>query len=278
LNPVKCFLLLLALFVGSARAEAPPEIRDPFFEFFMALVDGDSLGVWDQADLQAVLSRSDRVTKLPVERVVRIERRALTPGEVEIRMGMSARRLIRIELDAELALPMPYSILGYNPGTIHISRVLQAVEWNLRSPHLTLPARDDEPGVAFRTRGLRALRLDEGHIVLDVDYLIDKLLGPILDDTWCEAFVVGRISEAPETADNGLTGIALGRSRGGKAVSGSLDFSRDKVQPNGRPVTRTLSAYARAWVAPYDLPEDGRPGAGSPEAVTARPADAILPG
>ena len=95
-------------------------------------------------------------------------------------------------------------------------------------------------------------------MVLDVDYLVDKILGRYLDDTWTEAFLISRIDEAPEPEDLGLHGMALGRSRKGRPVSGAFDFSQDKVLPNGRPVAKVLSAYARTWVAPWKEPEGSR--------------------
>ena len=92
-------------------------------------------------------------------------------------------------------------------------------------------------------------------MVLDADGLVDKLLGKKLDDTWTEAFVLARVDGAADPRENGLNGVALGRSRSGRPLSGAFDFRRDEVLPNGRPAARALSVLCRPVVAPYEQPD-----------------------
>ncbi|MBU0740778.1 hypothetical protein KJ554_00340 [bacterium] len=219
-----------------------PEIRDPFFEFVTRIVENDSLGVWSRDDLSAYVAASGRPTKLPIDRVVAFSR---------LGDGKTSRRVVRLELDGDLELPLPYSILGYHPGTLFVSHVVVATEIDLHDAMLRVP---DDQGrtVRFWASGMKALVLGEGYVVLDVDGLVDRLLGGKLDDTWMEGFLLARVRDAPVPGDDGLNGLALGRSREGRPLSGSFDFRRDKVLPNNRPVARALALYARRLVTLHE--------------------------
>lgn len=220
-----------------------PAIRDPFFEFVVAVVESDSLGTWSRDDLLAYVAASGRETKLPIERVVTLSR---------LPDGLSDRRVVRLALDTALEMPLPYSILGYHPGTLHVSRVVATTEIDLHDALLRLPGARGQP-VKFWAAGVRAMVVSEGHVVLDVDGLVDRLLGKKLDDTWMQGFVLARVANSPDPEDDGLNGLALGLSRKRRPLSGSFDFRHDKVLPNGRPVAKALTHYCRRTV---DLPEE----------------------
>lgn len=262
---IRAFLIFVTVFVADGGREAAawdhsddlrdcfaeqgqdtpadgPEIRDPFFEFVVAIVESDSLGTWNRDDLLAYVAASGRETKLPIERIVTLSR---------LPDGLTDRRVVRLELDTALEMPLPYSILGYHPGTLHVSRVVATTEIDLHDALLRLPGERDGP-VKFWAAGVRAMVVSEGHVVLDVDGLVDRLLGKKLDDTWMQGFVLARVANAPESEDDGLNGLALGLSRKHRPLSGSFDFRHDKVLPNGRPVAKALAYYCRRTV---DLPE-----------------------
>jgi len=230
-----------------------PEIRDPLFEFMVNLVEGDSLGVWSRDDILTYITASGRPSKLPVERLVSVSRNIVPLEEAERAFHFPARRALRLELKADLRLPLPYSILGYHPGTLHVSRVVETVEWDLLSATLRLSDEGDDPARIWAP-SIKALGIKTGHVVLDVDGWIDRLLGKKLDDTWIEGFVVARVSGAPDPQDNGINGLVLGRSRKNRPLSGAFDFRNDKVLPNGRPVARAIARYCRHWVAPAAEP------------------------
>jgi len=248
--------------LGEERREreflAGPEILDPFFEFCVALIEGDSLGVWTRADVEARVAASGRPTSLPVERLVRLERRAVPDSLVRVRRFARAGRELELTLDADLQLPLPYSILGYHPGDLHVSRRVLMTEWDIGDHGLRLDRGHDGRPYGLGAAGLRALVVDAGWVVLDVDGWLDKILGRKLDDTWIEVFVLGRVVRAAVAEDLGLHGLALGRARNGRALAGSFDFRRNKVLPNGRPVARAFSGLVRPMLAPYDEPADSR--------------------
>ena len=235
-----------------AAPAAEPEVRDPFFAFCVALAEGDSLGVWTGQELTARFAATGRRSKLPVETLVSLERREVPLPLQPTRRDRRATRRWRVELDADLARPLPYSILGYHPGTLHVSRVLEALEWVLPGSAVRV---DGDDGPELRVGAMHALRLEVGHVILDADGLVDKLLGKKLDDTWTEAFVLARVDGAADARENGLNGVALGRARNGRPLSGAFDFRRDEVLPNGRPAARALSGLCRPVVAPYEQPD-----------------------
>lgn len=240
------------LWGAPAAPAAGPEVRDPFFAFCVALAEGDSLGVWSGPELTARIAATGRLSKLPVEMIVRLERREVPLPLQPAHRGRHAARRWRVELDGDLARPLPYSILGYHPGTLHVSRVLEALEWVLPGSAVRV---DGDDGPELRVGTMHALRLEVGHVILDADGLVDRLLGKKLDDTWTEAFVLARVDGAADPRENGLNGVALGRSRNGRPLNGAFDFRRDEVLPNGRPAARALSGLCRPVVAPYEQPD-----------------------
>lgn len=226
---------------GAAVAAARPEVRDPLFELLIAIAEGDSLGVWEAPALGAWVADSGRPTRLPLDRIRRVERRAVIDSASAAHGGPRPTRLWRLSLDGDLAFPMPYSILGYHPGTLRLSREIVLSEWRPGAANLRL-ARDDSARV-FPYAGIVCWRLDEGWLVLDADGWVDRLLGSVLDDSWTEGLALGRL-------DGGLVGLALGVNRDLRRLMGEFDFREDRVFPNGRPAARALSGFCRPCVAP----------------------------
>lgn len=232
-----------------------PEIRDPFFEICLGLVQGDSLGVWTGDELAARIAATGRESKLPIDLVDRIEREALPFAQWQHRHSSQARRIVRMVMRDDIDLPLPYSILGYHPGTLYVSRMVEFLEWNLGSPNMSYY---NKVAMNLTSENLTALELREGWVVLDVDGWLDRLLGKKLDDTWMEAFVLGRVWGSGDPLEDGMQGLALGRSRKGRPLTGSFDFRNDKVLPNGRSLAGALAAAARPVAAPYEERVEGR--------------------
>jgi hypothetical protein len=229
---------------ASIAGAASPEVREPVFQFLLGIMAGDSLGVWEAPALQAYVRATGRPTRLPLAHVVRIERRAVVPPQ-ESRDGVRVERIWHLILDAPLDLPMPYSILGYHPGTMRLAREIDLSEWRLGDLDLRIAGKDGSGELAVA--GLTVLRLDTGWLILDVDGVLDRLLGKLLDDTWTAGVAVFR-------RDGCLTGLALGYNRKLRPIFGEFDFRADKVLAHDRPLTSGLSAYARRWTLP---PGDG---------------------
>jgi len=218
-----------------------PLIRDPFFEWIIGVIEDDKFGTWNQTYIQSMIYHAGRESKLPLEHFISIVRREATEDEMERRRGARITRIWDITLTDNLKLSMPYSILGYHPGSLFLARNVRLSEWRLgnRDVHVV----HDETTVPTPVSGLAVFRLDTGWVVLDVDGWLDRLLGKKLDDSWMVGFAVGRV-------DDEVKGLGMAESRKGRRLYGEIDFREDKILPHGQPVARAISSYCRAWTRP----------------------------
>ncbi len=218
-----------------------PEVVEPFFALVLRIIADDSLGTWTQRDLRRLLLAGGRRTRLPLRRIRSLSRWAVLPAAAAHRDGAVAARRWRLELTREVALPMPYDILGYHPGTLLLSRVVEATEWDLGGPNLHVPEGDGPAVVPLAD--LRVLCLDAGWVAMDVDAVVDRLLGSRLDDSWLTGFALVR-------AGGSLRGLGLARSRDGRKLLGEMDFPADAIRPQGDAVARAISRWVRPWCEP----------------------------
>ncbi len=220
-----------------------PEIREPFFAFLVAAAEGDSLGTWPAETIAAKLKECGRESRFPVDQIVSITRRQAKGSEQESRLGESVERVWELELASDLDRPMPYSILGYHPGSLRVSKRLVLSEWNLGRLDLIVPT-DEDSGRIEHLENVMIMRLDEGHIILDVDGWLDALLGKGLDDAWTLGMALARHNSNP-------IGLAISIGRNDRHIFGELDFKSDEVKAHGSPIARTLSRHGRHFTAPH---------------------------
>jgi hypothetical protein len=191
--------------------------------------------------LQAYLDRCDRQSRLPLEHFQSLERRTATGREIESRRGAHVERIWRLTLDGKIHMSLPYSILGYHPGSLFVSQVLEVSEWRLGERNLHVP---QDGGVSvIPASNLIVLRIDSGWIVLDVDGWLDKLLGRKLDDCWTQGFAICR-------QEGRMCGLTLSVNRNLQPLYGEFDFYADEILPMGRPVARGIHMLCRPWVTP----------------------------
>ncbi len=221
--------------------EDVPEVRDPFFRFVFEVIDGDRVGIWSGEELRRYVAQVGRPSRLPLRHVVQLERRPATPQEAERLRGATISRIWRLEFDRNLKLPMPYSILGYHPGSLFISRELVFAEWPLGTRRLAVSS--DQGQEVLEVQSLSVFRLDRGWVVLDADAFLDRLLGKKLDDSWTMGFVLGRVNGERQ-------GLGLAYNRGMRKLYGEIDFREDEIRPWGRPLALALSRYTRPWTEP----------------------------
>jgi hypothetical protein len=226
----------------SAKVEGP-EIKEPFFAFIIALAEGDSIGTWSSAVIAERIKEFGEESLFPIEKLSSITRRAAVGQEQESRMYHAVSRIWEMEMGEDLDRSMPYSILGYHPGSLRISKKLVFSEWRLGHLNL-LVTRKDEPGELTPLDSVMILRLDEGSIVLDVDRWLDALLGSGLDDSWTLGMAIARNDSVP-------MGLAISLGREGRRIFGEIDFQADKVKAHGSPLARALSRHGRIFTAPH---------------------------
>lgn len=229
---------------GLAPAVAPAAgdtIAEPFFAFVLDRAESDSLGTWRGADVAAFARGRGRASRLPVERLVRLERRRPGAGSEGRHAGARVRAEWVITFDAPLGFPLPYSILGYHPGSLRLSRELVLAE--LAPVDLNLTWREKKVEQRRPLGAVRVFVCERGYLLLDADGLVDRLLGDLLDDSWTVGFVTAR----DRTTRLGL-GLMLGRD--GRHIYGEFDFAGDRIEAHGRPLAGALAAATRRWLDP----------------------------
>ncbi len=213
--------------------ELPPdEIREPFFSLVMNWAAEDSLGTWSAADVTAYAKALGRESKLPVDKLVSFSRQHPTEAQRANWPNVEIRAIWNVDLGQNQAPPMPYSILGYHPGTLRISGILQLAEIQISEMDLVVD------GINTRVTEVQMFRLQKGTMVLDVDGWLDILLGSKLDDAAVVAFVAGR-----ENGSRVSLAVSLGKK--GRNIYGEFDLNKDKALANGRPFMTSFSAVSR---------------------------------
>lgn len=219
------------------KDEAPdpdaPEINEPFFAMVLQWALDDSLGTWSGDDVRAYAEQLGRPSKFPLEDLVSFTRSRPHKNDEVNWPATHIHAIWDIELVSDLDPAMPYSILGYHPGTLRISGKIRMAEVHLGS--VSLNSVDGSTHVT----DIQLFRLEWGTLVLDVDGWLDALLGKRLDDSAMLGFVAAR-------EDGRLIGLAVSIGNEGRSIYGELDFQRDKVLPNGRAVASALSSACRS--------------------------------
>lgn len=234
------------------RTAAVPAVGDtivePFFAFVLGRAEADSLGTWDAADVAAFAAARGRPSRLPVDRLVSLERRRPAPGTEGRHPGARVLAEWVVAFDGPLRFPLPYSILGYHPGSLRLSRTLHLAEF--APADLTLRWREKRRQQEKALGDVRVFVCENGYMLLDADGVVDRLLGDLLDDSWTVGFVIARDGAA-------RVGLSLMLGRDGRPIYGEFDFARDRIEAHGRPLAGALASAARRWLDPAGglLPE-----------------------
>jgi hypothetical protein len=220
-------------------------IGEPFFAFVFRQVESDSLGTWTGGDVQDFAADWERPSDFPLDVLVSLTREAPPAAERPAKHGVVCGRRIVLDLDHQrLDVSMPYSILGYHPGTLGFGSPLVLREWRLGEREINIHT--DAGSRREKVSGLTVFQIVGGWVVLDVDGWLDGLLGNLLDDTAIMGFVVGRVHDR-------ILGLAVCAGRSGRLTFGELDFEQGTVSSEGHDLARALVWRTRHWT----LPDDG---------------------
>ena len=235
--------LLPAAGAGLADEEPSPDrlpggVVEPFFGFLLSVMDGDSLGVWTAPDLTRYAEAQGRPSRMPLESIAELRRRRPHPVEKRRWPRAELRAVWELTMVSKLQLPMPYSILGYHPGSLRIAQRLLLSELALGDR--TFVTEEGEYPQGRTLTDIHAVRIDSGHVVLDADRLPDMLLGGNLDDAWTLGFVAAR-------EEGRRIGLAVSVKRDGGPIFGQFDFERDRIMKSGSPLGSVLSRWCRGW-------------------------------
>jgi hypothetical protein len=216
-----------------------PEIREPFFEFLLGMAIDDSLGTWTGEELRAHAAAGDRESRFPLDEVVSLRRARPDSAEALKYRGAMVRAVWTLLLTEAQDRPMPYSILGYHPGSLRVGGELVLSE--LAPTVVDVTYIEDDEQITGQLTEVRIFPLEKGYVVLDADGFLDALLGSGLDDAWTLGFVVGR-------EEGKLVGLGVSLGRKGRQIYGEFDFSQDKVRAHGRAPMAGLSRASRRWL------------------------------
>jgi hypothetical protein len=203
------------------------QVKDRFFAYLIGLIEVDTCGVLDARQLESVLKDFRGSTAIPFETIVDIQRECSSPA---------GPRTVSITFTEDLKTPVPYSILGYHPGSVKASCVVRFLEWNI--PMQTLRSRRDEP---IELTQIHVFGLYEGWAVIDIDAWLDKILGGMLDDTRIVALALFKYA-------GDWHGLAAGYGPSGEGRSGIFNFSQNRILFPTPPELRFLGPYFRNYV------------------------------
>lgn len=219
-----------------AIAAAPrlaDDVGDPVFALLAGLLDDNVFGRLEPAVVDSVvMSRGE--SKLP-HRSMQWLTRAPAPGR--------RRATLSLRVEEDFKVPVPYSILGYNPGSLTTSEDLELWEWSLGDTPFQWT---DEEGTSqrFTAEDATLFGLVSGTVRMDVDWWLDKLLGSRLDDVELVGFLLFH-------RDGTRYAVAFGYNPGGSGRTGVFDLTRDEIVfPAPKPylhVGRTMRARVEDW-------------------------------
>ncbi len=224
---------------GLAEIADGPEVREPFFGFILSMARSDSLGSWTGADLRVHAGALAAESRFPLAEIVYVSRSRPDSVGAARYQGALVKAVWRIVLSADQDRPMPYSMLGYHPGSLRFSSEMVLSE--LAAVSLSLHFRDNEETRRETVTEVRIFALEQGYILLDADGWLDALLGSALDDAWTLGFVIGR-------EQGRLLGLGVSLGRKGRHIYGEFDFANDEILTHGRPLVSALSLASRSWL------------------------------
>jgi hypothetical protein len=203
------------------------EVKDRFFAYLIGLAEGEAYGRLLNEDLNEALREFAGKTRVPFRLISDIQRIQGNPGKPNV---------VSISFLEMLKTPVPYSILGYHPGSVVADTTVTFFEYYLPRKSVWL-ARDSRVTLAQ----VHVFAIYEGWVVVDIDAWVDKILGGRLDDTWLTVLCLFKY-------EGDWHGIAAGYGPSGEGRSGVFNFKTNKILFPTPEQFRTLGPYFRNLV------------------------------
>ena len=206
---------------GREIALLPREVKDSFFAYVIGIIRaGIDIDI-DAAGMREILTEFRTSLDLPFDLIERVWQRGGADGE---------GGALGLEFLGHTTIPIPFSLLGYHPGSIRASRSLR-----FRQTRFT---HDDgrEPGgraPVFR------LTLESGALVVDMDQWLDDLFGDSIDDLPVRHLVFF-------TWRGEWVGLLHGTGYRGQPLRAFFNFRRNRII---FPVPAELDRWGRAFVS-----------------------------
>ena len=203
------------------------EVKDRFYSYLIGLIESDTYGVLTSERISEILSGYRGKTSIPFEKILEIRREPRSDGKANY---------VSISFNGILKAPVPYSILGYHPGSVIASQKVDFFEWHYPRRVIWLSHKKK-----LELRDVYIFGIYNGWAVVDIDAWIDKLLGGLLDDTRLVVLALFKYN-------GDWHGLAAGYGRSGEGRSGIFNFRKNKILfPTPRPL-QILGPYFRNFV------------------------------
>lgn len=191
------------------------DVQDPVFGILISLVSSGIYGTLSGERLAAEMNRLHARSHLPYRSLVSLTRLPVVPGRM-------AR--VQVQFHGDLDLPIPYSILGYHPGSFTASETCVLREWMFDTLKLTLDDGKNDPAHAptVELNDVHLFGVEQGRILIDIDGWLDAVMGGALDDTGVTCLMLCRRGEE-------WLGFAMGYNKDGNGRSGALSFVKDAI-------------------------------------------------
>lgn len=236
-----CVGIMVGVATPQAHSGTPPEgllpggeiilpeedVKDRFFAYLIGLAEADAYGTLSTDDIGEALGEFSGSTRVPFELITGIERRRGEPGEPNI---------VSISFLKELKTPVPYSILGYHPGSVWADTAVTFHEWYVPKKSIWVGE-----GSRITLTRVHVFGTAEGWTIVDIDAWVDLLLGGHLDDTWLVAMGLFMYEDS-------WHGIAAGYGPGGEGRSGVFNFKTNNILFPTPDELKTLGPYFRNFV------------------------------
>jgi len=181
------------------------EVKDTFFAYFLGILSrGMSVDI-DNARMREILVEFKSTLDVPFDLITRV-----TQGPD----AETGDQVIGLEFARDVAIPVPFSLLFYHPGSIGASRSLS---FDVQRSSWTDPVAGGPAGPAFD------LALARGAVLVDIDDWLEALFSAHLEDAWIQHIVFFKWG-------GDWIGMLEGRGRStGQTRRAYFDFTENRI-------------------------------------------------
>jgi hypothetical protein len=198
--------VLASLASGDEESRGDSRVKDPVLARLVWLAESDFEGTVGRERLSQWASGGE--SRLPVSQMAELRRQR---GEG------TAPAVVQITFRGDVDVPFPYGLLGYKPGRLRSSPVIRLHQWSMGDVTFESAGKG---GADVILEDVHIFRLVGGHVEADFDAWLDKLLGPVLEDTRLEGLFFYRDAGSPR-------GAVVGTTPAGKVHVGVFNLERD---------------------------------------------------
>jgi hypothetical protein len=190
---------------GKEIALPPEEVKDTFFAYVIGVIRAGVEVRLFNSDLRGILTEFKSSLDLPFDLISSVsqfrEPGVLLPN-------------LEILFNGPVKIPIPFSFLGYHPGSIHAS---QAIDFTETRPVSSSPLDIASPDAVY------SMRLSRGEVLVDVDGWLEWLLPSLIQDTIVDLICIYH-------DDSGWYCLLAGTGRNtGTPIRQFFDFTRNRI-------------------------------------------------